>query len=655
MTTRRKFIMGCSAAIAAMAGSRLGCFAVSNPLSASSNREMLVLVFLRGGMDGLSLIPPIAGDDRQYYEEARRDLKIAAAGPSAALRLDDRFGLHPSAGPLHSLFQSGKLAIVHAVGNGGSRSHFDAMKYLELGTPGSKTMPTGWLSRHLSSSDTGTSTVLASALATGISPPTSLQGSSGTLNLSDPGTLNLSQAGHWSWVFGDQRIALRRLYQGGNTFVHEAGMEALDAVGLIESYLTPDDQPAGRANYPATEFGNHLKIIAQMIKLDVGLRAATVDLGGWDTHENQGTQPGGYFAKLVQEVSDGLAAFYADLDGSQANSHVKRLTVVVQSEFGRRIRQNANRGTDHGTANPMLILGGTVNGGLYGEWPGLHPDQRFDSADLKPTSDFRQILSEILIRRFGNPKLGEVFPKYQGYAPLNIVTGADLAPDYSAPTPATPANFAASKRLGVVRLVWERARHATNYRIERRKQPSAPWEHLVTLGADAVQFDDWTASELALPSYRLQAVNTNGESAFTAEVAPPNLSPIEQWRLQFFGTTQNDGESADDHVTSGDGMTNFVKYALGLDPRVPARLFTTGFTPGRPRTEVNQNSFSLVYVRPQDRPDVRYEVRFSADLKTWTAVPDVSEGASDGMERRRASVPKAGLAKQFLQLTISRL
>lgn len=223
-TTRRKFLMGCSAAIAAMAGSRLGCFALSHPRDTSANREVLVLVFLRGGMDGLSLIPPIAGEDRQYYEEARRDIKIPVSAPGAALRLDDRFGLHPSAGSLHSLFQSGKLAIVQAVGNAGSRSHFDAMKYLELGTPGSKSMPTGWLARHLASSSAVPGTILASALATGISPPTSLQGSNETLNMSDPGALNLSQAGHWSWVFGGQRIALRRLYQGGNTFVHEAGL-----------------------------------------------------------------------------------------------------------------------------------------------------------------------------------------------------------------------------------------------------------------------------------------------------------------------------------------------------------------------------------------------------------------------------------------------
>lgn len=636
-----------------MAGSRLGWFALGNPLDTSSNREVLVLVFLRGGMDGLSLIPPIAGDDRQYYEEARRDIKIPVSGSNAALRLDDRFGLHPAAGALHSLFQSGKLAIVQAVGNAGSRSHFDAMKYLELGTPGSKSMPTGWLARHLTSSSAVPGTFLASALATGISPPTSLQGSSETLNLSDPGTLNLSQAGHWSWVFGDQRIALRRLYQGGNTFIHEAGIEALNAAGLVESYLTPDYQPAGGANYPATTFGNHLKIIAQMIKLDVGLRVATVDLGGWDTHENQGTQLGGYFANLAQQLSDGLAAFYADLDGSQSNSHAKRLTVVVQSEFGRRIRQNANRGTDHGTANPMLILGGNVIGGLYGTWPGLHPDQRFDSADLKPTTDFRQLLSEILIRRFGNPKLGEVFPNYQGYVPLNIVSGVDLPPDFSVPVPATPVNFTANKSSGVIRLTWDQARHATNYRLERRANSTAPWEHLVTLGADAVQFDDRTAGALATPSYRLQAINANGESAFTEPATPPNLRPIEQWRVQYFGTTQNAGDAADEHTVSGDGLTNFVKYALGLDPRVPARSLTTGFTPGRPRTEVSGDSISLVYVRPLERPDVRYEVRVSSDLKSWTPVQDASDGTADGMERRRATVPKAGLVAQFFQLRIS--
>lgn len=168
----------------------------------------------------------------------------------------------------------------------------------------------------------------------------------------------------------------------------------------------------------------------------------------------------------------------------------------------------------------------------------------------------------------------------------------------------------------------------------------------MTLGADAVQFDDRTASALATPSYRLQAINANGESAFTATVTPPNLRPIEQWRFEYFGTTQNTGEAADEYVAGGDGLTNFVKYALGLEPRVPVRSFTTGSLPGRPRTEVNAESASLVYVRPVDRPDIRYGVRASSDLKAWTAVPDVSEGTADGMERRRATVPKAGLVAQ---------
>lgn len=655
ITSRRRFLGGCSAAIAALAGSRLGYLGLAPAGTPSANGEVLVYIFLRGGMDGLSLVPPIAGDDRAHYEQARPRLSVPVTGTGAALRLNDQFGLHPSAAALLPLYQAGKLAIVQAVGSAGSRSHFDAMKYLELGTPGIKTTPQGWLTRHLETAPNLPDHIVIPALATGVTPPASLRGSSEMVNMVDANTFLLGQIGHWSWVSGDEWTTVRRLYQKGDSFIHTAGLQALNACGVIENYVRSNYVPANGAKYPdpVTLFGLHLKLIAQLIKLDVGLRVATVDLGGWDTHEYQGVRPGGTFSRLVTELSDTLAAFYTDLDDSSANAPTKRLTVIVQSEFGRRIRENANEGTDHGTGNPVLVLGGNVRGGLHGNWPGLHPDQRFDSADLAPTTDFRQVLSEVLIRRLGNPKLGEVFPKYSGYAPVDFVVGPDLAPDYSVPAPVTPADLLAT-RVGAntIRLTWGPASHASNFRIERRLDSNAPWVFLVILDVRTSRFDDTTVPDGANPGYRLQAFSSGGEGAFTSTAEAAGSRPIEQWRLRYFGTTVGTGPAADDVLTTEDGFPNFTKYALGLNPFVAATESTTGFNPGRPRLEVASGQVSLVYVRPTDRFDVRYRVLASRDLRTWTEVADVSDGTASGLERRRATLLTADPAAHFLKLTV---
>jgi uncharacterized protein (DUF1501 family) len=652
-TSRRQFLVGCSSAIAAMAGSRIGFLGLADAQAVSDNRETLVIVFLRGGMDGLSLVPPIDGADRGHYEEARPNLKIPLSGAGAALPLDAQFGLHPSAAALLPLFQSKKLAIVHAVGSSGSRSHFDAMKYLELGTPGVKTTPTGWLTRHLQSAPNLAGTIPIPALAAGNTPPTSLQGSPETVNMVDSDTFRLGAIGHPSWAGGNQWASLRRICQLGDTFIHTAALQALDAAGVIESYVRSNYIPSGGVTYANSRLAQHMKLIAQLVKNDVGLRVATVDLGGWDTHENQGITPGGNFSDLVQELSDGLAALYADLDTSAADAPVNRLTVAVVSEFGRRIRENANRGTDHGTANPVLIMGGNVRGGFHGAWPGLHPDVRYDNADLAPTSDLRDLLAEVLIRRAGNPRLGEVFPAYTEYAPLNVVAGPELTPDFSVSIPVTPSDFAATRLAPtLIRLTWGTAPFATNFRIERRNDPGGRWEHLVVVSAQATRHDDPTVLAGALSTYRLQAFNSHGAGSFVEAAAPPVSEPRAQWRMVHFGTTANSGAAADDAVTTSDGLPNFVKYALGLDPHFPVQADTSGFMPGRPRTLTESGMLSLVYVRPVDRADVRYEVLTSTDLKTWSLVSETSEGTADGMERRRASVPVSNPGSQFLKLTV---
>lgn len=657
ISTRRRFLQGCSTAIAAMTGSRLGYLGVADGQSVESlagdNRETLVLVFLRGGMDGLSLIPPRAGEDREHYEAARPLLRIPLSGEGALLPLDDRFGLHPSAEPLLPLFQSGHLAIVHAVGAAGSRSHFEAMKEIELGTPGVKSTPEGWLTRHLRSTPNLPATVPVPAVSAGGTPPTSLKGNDELVNLVQPASFQLGSIGHASWAAGEQWAALRRMYRLGTSPVHVAGVQALNAVGLMESHLQAGAVPPGGAAYPGSHFGQHLRLVAQLIRAEVGLRVATVDLGGWDTHDNQGNRPGGYFSGIVNQLAAGLAAFYADLDGSGSDAPIRRVTVVVMSEFGRRIRENANQGTDHGTANAVLVLGGNVRGGFHGQWPGLHPDQRFDHADLAPTTDLRQVLSEILIRRAGNPHLGEVFPRYDGYAPLGVVTGPDLPPEYGGLPAEMPGGFEAVwAGASGIRLTWGSAAHATNYRLERRFTAQDDWQHLVVLGAGSLQYEDRTVPEEASPAYRLQAFNSHGASDFVETTVQTGLEPRAQWRQTHFGTSDDGGAAADGAVASEDGLPNLVKYALGLDPHVPAVAPTTGFLPGRPRTERDAGMLSMVYVRPLDRTDVEYAVLSSTDLQGWTPVQEVSEGVADGMERRRATVTLADGDRWFLKLTV---
>ncbi len=437
-TTRRGFLVGCSAAIASMTGG-LSFTAFGSP-EAEPNQDILVVIFLRGGIDGLSVVPPLRDEDRRHYEEKRPNIQIPVSGDNKAIQLDNRFGLHPAAAPLHGLFQDKRLAIIHAAGlTSDTRSHFDAMQYMELGTPDSKSSTTGWITRHLQTAANLPREIIMPAMAVGNMQPTSLAGSREAIGLSRPGDFNLN--GHWYYK-GWQRQALREMYSG-SSWLHAAGIQTLNALDVIEWSNPGNYTPANGAVYPNTGFGRDMQTVAQMIKMQLGLRVATVDLGGWDTHEYQGDNAQGYFAGRLGELAQGMAAFYADLTNHNGTDHTQRLTVVVMSEFGRSFVQNASRGTDHGHGNVMLVMGGQVNGGkVYGQWPGLAPDALYDRRDLAITTDYRRVLSEILIRRLSNPNLGTIFPNYRGYQPLGILKGTDLEPVYATVTP-TPSPTAA--------------------------------------------------------------------------------------------------------------------------------------------------------------------------------------------------------------------
>ena len=323
-------------------------------------------------------------------------------------------------GQLYELYQAQKLAIVHAVGlNVDTRSHFEAQQYVENATPGVKSTGTGWVGRHLTSLGDSVNGALMPAVAAGGALPTTLAGAPEAVSISAIDDFDLR---------GDpfQKAALRHLYDG-DTWLHTSGAQTFQAIDTIQRASSSAYQPANGATYPNGGFGSNLKTIAKLMKLGVGLRAATVDLGGWDTHQAEGEGSGGYLSHLVAELSNGLGAFYTDLDESDSPNYADRMTLVVVSEFGRRLSENASRGTDHGHGSGIFVLGGQVNGGrVITNWPGLQNEQLYDRADLAVTIDYRQVLSEILVRRLGNPRLGAVFPGFKDYQPLGIVRGTDL-------------------------------------------------------------------------------------------------------------------------------------------------------------------------------------------------------------------------------------
>jgi uncharacterized protein (DUF1501 family) len=384
-----------------MAGARLTNLAFAQ----NETSDTLVVIFLRGGWDALNVVPPLQGDDRGFYEKARPDLKI-----TELLQLNDQFGLHPALAPLYDLYQAGKMGVIHAVGlNHDTRSHFDAQEFIELGTPGSKSTTSGWITRHLQ--HTGVSSILPVLSTTG--QPSSLLNFTPTVNLSSPADFSQWDNG----LAASQQTALRQMYSG-DSLLHRAGLRTLDALDIVSPLVEQEYQPSNGAFYNDDELGQQLKSIAQMVKLEAGLQVAAVDFGGWDTHEYETSGNGGYIADLLSQLASGLANFYLDLD----SGYTERLSVVVISEFGRRLVQNESYGTDHGHGSVMLALGGNVNGGqVHGAWPGLHNDQLYDHADLAVTTDYRQILSELLAKRMGNADIESVFPGFgASYSPLGL-------------------------------------------------------------------------------------------------------------------------------------------------------------------------------------------------------------------------------------------
>ena len=379
-----------------------------------SSDSLLVVIFLRGGCDSLNFVSPIGGEDRKIYEQERPNLNHPLSGPEALLPLDDRFGLHPKATALHQLFKEKKLAIVHAAGlSSNTRSHFDAQNFIDLGTPDIKNTTSGWITRFLSLSQSSAQQL--PAISIGPLVPTSYLNFNKAVSVTDLRRLNLAGKKN---LQDEQQAIMESLYRGGISWVHEYGNEALSALKLLQAALAKQaDKPN---NYPKSDLSNRLQTLSKLMDLNMGIRVAALDFGGWDTHKFQGQGANGAFANQVNQLSEAVGAFFADL---QTKENGKNTTVLVFSEFGRRVRENANRGTDHGHGGAFFVLGNQVNGGkVYGKWTGLSTEALYERADLPVHTDFREIIGEVLQDQFKVGKsLGEVFPDFKKKLQLKLI------------------------------------------------------------------------------------------------------------------------------------------------------------------------------------------------------------------------------------------
>ena len=373
---------------------------------AGGRRKTLIAIFQRGAVDGLNMVVPHG--ERAYYD-LRPGIGIPkpqAGNADAVVNLDGFFGLHPSLGPLKSLWDSKRLAIVHAAGSpANTRSHFDAQDYMESATPGLKGTPDGWINRYLQSKPDPERSLFRAVSMTQLTPR-AMQGKAQTLAMSNLADFTI-RAGKSSANVQDGFEAIYD--QTVNDVLGGTGKETFEAVNYLKKANPAQYKPANGAQYPRTPFGNSLLQVAQLIKAGVGLEVAFTDTPGlnWDTHFNQGNSRG-QLGNLLQQFSNAISALCTDL-----GQRMDDVVILTMSEFGRTARENGSRGTDHGHANAMFVIGNDVRGGkVYGEWPGLKSDQLYEGRDLALTTDFRDVFGEIAGRYLGTSNLKTVFPGY---------------------------------------------------------------------------------------------------------------------------------------------------------------------------------------------------------------------------------------------------
>jgi uncharacterized protein (DUF1501 family) len=402
-TNRRFFLRNGAFAVAGTAA--LPNFLVRSVMAEATTApgRRLVVIFQRGAADGLNVVVPYR--EKNYY-----DMRPGIAIPQTqVLDLDGFFGLHPSLAPFKPLYDQGHLAIVHAAGSPDmSRSHFDAQDFMESGTPGVKATEDGWLNRALQEEDLRRlqQHTAFRALAFGSQVPRTLAGKVPAIALS---SVNSFAVGGRGPNPSPAASAFEAMYgQSGDQILHSTGEETFEAVKMLRDANPAQYKPAAGVDYPTSEFGKNMMQIAQLLKSNLGVEAAFTDIGGWDTHQNQGSV-NGQLADRLRDFSSSIAAFWRDLGDGAEN-----VTLVTMSEFGRTARENGTGGTDHGHANAMFVLGGQVKGGkVYGRWPGLANGQLNEGRDLAVTTDFRQVLGEAVAKSIGAKNLDLVFPNAQ--------------------------------------------------------------------------------------------------------------------------------------------------------------------------------------------------------------------------------------------------
>jgi uncharacterized protein (DUF1501 family) len=375
--------------------------------AAGKKGKVLVCLFQRGAADGLNILVPHG--EREYYA-LRPTIAIPRTG---VIDLDGFFGLHPSLAPLQPLWANGMLAPVTAVGSpSNTRSHFDAQDFMESGTPDVKSTSDGWLNRYLATEGTCAQCAKPSPFrAVAISPqtPRILEGPAPTIAMSNINDFTVRAT-------GDDAQRLEALYRTGSAdLIHSTGAETFDAVKMLRAADPQRYTPANGAVYPNSPFGQSLRQIAQLIKSNVGLEIAFADVGGWDTHVNQGGATG-QLAGRLSDFALAIAALVTDL-----GDKMEDVVIVSMSEFGRMARQNGNGGTDHGHAGALFVVGGAVHGHkVHGRFPGLAHEQLYEGRDLALTTDFRSVFSELATSHLGAKNLSSVFPDFKA-EPVGIV------------------------------------------------------------------------------------------------------------------------------------------------------------------------------------------------------------------------------------------
>ena len=371
-------------------------------------KKILITIFQRGAVDGLNMVVPYG--DSEYYN-LRRTIAVQKPNQTnGAVNLDGYFGLHPSLKPLEKFWQAKQLAVVHSVGSpDNTRSHFDAQDYMEAGTPGVKSTRDGWLNRILQTSKSDKDSPFRAVAMNGQIPRT-LVGRAPTIAMTNLSDFAINAGVYTQSVQGGFEGIYQQNAGGG---LGDTGKETFEAVNFLKQANPAQYKAENGARYPNNPFGNSLRQIAQLIKAGVGLEAAFTDTPGlnWDTHANEGGARG-QIANLLNNFGQAIAAFATDL-----GKRMDDVVILTMSEFGRTARENGSRGTDHGHANAMFVLGSSVKGGkVYGDWKGLDAQNLHEGRDLAVTTDFRDVLGEVAVKHLGNKNLDKIFPNYAASA-----------------------------------------------------------------------------------------------------------------------------------------------------------------------------------------------------------------------------------------------